>query len=182
MAAGDAAGRTNLGGEFVQHPDGVHHHRGIHIQHYPGYIAVQLLVAVSGPHDSRIQTAQNHGFSQKMLQNRERAGMINRLVKCPVQGRKIRDVTGRPAMRVLFADLPLAADQGFAHCVRFAFGQHPFENRESVDVDFQDGVFFFSHGLESVGVWRSFAVQMSRLLQQIPNKVRMEQGISGGDE
>ena len=59
MRAGHDACAADFGAEVVEHPDGVHHHWGVHIEHIDRDVAVQALVAVAGADDTRVEAAEN---------------------------------------------------------------------------------------------------------------------------
>lgn len=101
--------------EIVEHPNRIHHHRRIGVQHFLWDVAVQPLVWIARAHDAGIQAAENERFTEIMFQQREDPRMVDGLVKHAIQGRQIGDVACGSAIRGLRTDFPLAAEIGRAH-------------------------------------------------------------------
>jgi len=106
---------------------------------------VQVLEAVAGADDARVETAQNQRGLEKVFEDGQDAGVVNALVEDAIHDREVGHVAGRAAMSVFGAVLLFAADQSLAHGRGRVGVEDVFEQGEAVDFDFLDGLFEFVH-------------------------------------
>ena len=141
----DASRRTEFGRELIEHPYRVHHYGRCHVQHFQGYVAVELLIPVAWSDDSRIETAQDERFSQEVFEYRQDPRMVDCFEEGRIECGEIGDVSRRSPVRMFRSYLLLAADERFAHLDGLILGEHAFEDRESVNFDLLNSQFGFSH-------------------------------------
>ena len=145
VRAGHHAGAADRGAEVVEHPHRIHHHRRVHVEHIGGDVAVQVLEAVAGADDARVEAAQNQRGLEKVFEDGQDARVVDALVEDAIHDREVGHVAGRAAVGVFGAVLLFAADQGLAHGSGGVGIEDIFEQGEAVEFDFLDGLFAFVH-------------------------------------
>ena len=85
MRAWYDARAANFRREIVEHPHGIHHDGRTHVEHSAGDVAVEILIAVAGAYNARVEAAQDQRSVEKMFENRKHAGMVYARMKYAVE-------------------------------------------------------------------------------------------------
>ena len=134
MRAGHNARAAVLGRETVQQPHRIDHHRRSHVQQVGANVAVQALHRIAGPHDARVQAAQNDLLAQHILDDGQRAGVIDKRVVKRVKNGQVADMAGLAQKPLLPAELGGPLRQRGPQSLHLRPAQHLFQQREAVNI------------------------------------------------